>query len=163
MTPIFASPRLDWASAIGLFIINFGTLDLHVQDYLENCLSPEEFAKFKDRHFRERVERIKAHVGQADYEPEKRRAMDQFFIQLEPVRELRNHIAHGLLRVALAEDKKIQIVTLSLPRDLDGTNSPDARHLTFEELLKASTTLTDLSEDFMKLFGNWVVDADIRF
>jgi hypothetical protein len=54
-------------------------------------------------------------------------------------------------------------MTLSLPRDLDGSDSPNARHLTFEELLKASQALTDLSEDFKKLFGNWVVDADIRF
>jgi len=155
--------RLCWASTIGLFIINFGTLDLHVQDYLENNLPSEEFAKFKDRHFRDRVERIKAHVSQTGYEPEKRQAMDEFFVRLEPLRELRNHIAHGLLRMTRDDDKKTWIITLSLPRDLDGTNSPEAQHLTFEELLNASTALTDLSEDFMRLFGNWVVDADISF
>lgn len=162
MTPIMPD-RLCWASTIGLFIINFGTLDLHVQDFLENNLSPVEFAKFKERHFHDRVERIKAHVRQTGYEREKRQAMDEFFVRLEPVRELRNHVAHGLLRMALAEDGKAWIITLSLPRNLDGTNSPEARHLRFEELLQASTALTDLSEDFMRLFGNWVVDADFRF
>jgi len=155
--------RLCWASTIGLFIINFGTLDLHVQDYLENNLPPEEFAKFKNRYFHDQVERIKAHVSQTGYEPEKRQAMDEFFVRLEPLRELRNHIAHGLLRMTRDDDKKTWIITLSLPRDLDGTNSPEAQHLTFEELLNASTALTDLSEDFMRLFGNWVVDADISF
>ena len=160
MTPVFASNRLDWANAIGLFILNFGTLDLHVQDYLENNLSPEEFAKFKSCHFRDRVERIKAHVSQAGYEPEKWQAMAEFFSRLEPVRELRNHIAHGLLRLTLADDKKAWTITLSLPRDMDGSNSPEARHLTFEKLLNTSTELTALIEDFMKLFGNWVVGAE---
>lgn len=104
-----------------------------------------------------------AYVSQADYEPEKRQARDEFFIKLEPIRELRNHIAHGLLRMTRAEDNKILNLTLSLPRDRDGRNSPEARHLTIEQLQDASTALTDLSEGFMRLFGNWVVDADIRF
>jgi len=162
MTPMMPD-QPTWASTIGRFIINFGMLDMHVQDYLENNLSPQEFAKFRDRHFRDRVERIKAHVSEAGHEPEKRQARDEFFIRLDPIRELRNHIAHGLLRMTLAEGKKTWIITLSLPRDMDGTNSPEARHLTFEELLKASTTLTDLVEDFTNLFGNWVIDAEIIF
>ena len=155
--------HLGWASTIGLFIINFGALDLHVQDYLENNLPPEEFSQIKGRPFYERVERIKAHVRQAGNEPEKRQARDEFFIRLEPVRELRNHIAHGRLHMTLSEDKQTRLITLSLPRDLAGTNSPEARHFKFDELLKTSTSLTDLSEDFMRLFGNWVVDAEIRF
>ena len=89
--------------------------------------------------------------------------MAQFFARLEPVRELRNHIAHGLLRITLAEDQKTPVLTLSLPKDLDGSNPPDAQHLTHQELLTASTALTDLIADFKHLFGNWVVDADIRF
>ena len=89
--------------------------------------------------------------------------MAQFFDRLEPTRLLRNHIAHGLLRIALAEDHKTTVLTLSLPRDLDGSNSPDAQHLNHQELLMASTALTALIEDFQNLFGNWVVDAAIRF
>lgn len=161
MTPIVPD-QLTWASSIGLFIINFGTLDLHIQDYLENHLATEEFAKFKRRHFRDRVDRIKAHVGQAGFEPEKRQARDEFFARLEPIRELRNHIAHGLLRLTQAGDNTTWTVTLSLPWDLDGADSPEARHLTFVELCEASAALTDLCEDFMELFGNWKVDRDIR-
>jgi hypothetical protein len=105
MTPILPD-RLCWPSNIGLFIVNFGTLDLHVQDFLENSLPPEEFAKFKDRHFWDRVARIQGYVRQADYAPEKKQAMEPFFVRLEPIRELRNHIAHGRLRLTLAEDQK---------------------------------------------------------
>ena len=162
MTPILPD-RLCWASTIGNFIMNFGMLDLHVQDYLENKLPPEEFAKFKGRHFRQRVERINEHIRQGTFSPEKREEFDKWVARLEPIRDLRNHIAHGLMRTALADDMKTLIVTLSLPRDLDGTNSPEERHLTFEQLFKASTELTNLIEDFQNWMGNWVVDAVIRF
>ena len=86
--------------------------------------------------------------------------MAQFFARLEPVRDLRNHIAHGLLRIGLAEDQRSWILTLSLPRDLDGSGCPQARHLTYQELLTAGAELTQLIEDFTRLFGNWVVEAD---
>jgi len=36
------------------------------------------------------------------------------------------------------------------------------RHLTYRELLTAATAPTELIEDFQNLFGNWVVDADMR-
>ena len=156
-------PRLDWSSVIGLFMINFGTLDLLAQDFLQSILPPDEFSRLRDRHFHDRIQRIKQHVTQANYLPEKHQAMAQFFDRLEPTRHLRNHIAHGLLRIGLAEDQKTWLMTLSLPRDLDGSGSPQALHLTYQELLTAGKTLTDLIEEFQNLFGNWVVDADIRF
>lgn len=138
-------------------------LELHVQDFLEASLKEKEFARLKDRPFWDRVERIKEYVTQADHFAERRQAVKEFFLRLEPIRELRNHIAHGILRIGLAQDQKTLLLTLSLPRELDGSNSPDARHLTFEELLNVSTTLTDLIEDFERLFGNWVVDSEISF
>lgn len=81
--------------------------------------------------------------------------------RLEPARQLRNHIAHGLLRMALAGDQKTWTHTLSLPRDLDGAGAPQARHLTYQELLKAGMELTQLIEAFKSLFGNWVADANV--
>ena len=146
MTP--ASPTLEqWSSAIGLFIINFGMLDFHVQDFLQSTLSPEEFSQLRDRHFQDRIERVKKHVSKAHYPRQKKQAIAHFFARLEPVRQLRNHIAHGLLRIGLAEDQKSRIITLSLPRDLDGSGCPQARHLTYQELLAAGTELTQLIED----------------
>ena len=161
MTPPVAT--LDWSSVIGLFMINFGTLDLLAQDFLQSILPPDEFSRYRDRHFHDRIQRIKQHVTEANYPPGKRQAMAQFFDRLEPSRKLRNHIAHGLLRIELAEDRKTRLMTLSLPRDLDGSGSPQALHLTYQELLTAGTALTDLIEDFQNLFGNWVVERVVSF
>lgn len=153
MTP--SVPTLqDWSSAIGLFIINFGTLDLLAQDFLQSILPPDEFTRFRDRCFHDRITRLKEHVAAADYPAAKKQAMAQFFARLEPVRDLRNHIAHGLLRIGLAEDQKTWVLTLSLPRDLDGSGCPQARHLTCQKLLITGTELTDLIEEFKRAFDN---------
>ena len=49
---------LSWSSTIGNFITSFGILDMHIQDFLEALLPPEEFLKLKERPFYDRVERI---------------------------------------------------------------------------------------------------------
>jgi hypothetical protein len=54
MMPII-DDRRSLASTIGLFILNFSTLDLFVQDYLENNLTTEEFARFKNQPFQNRT------------------------------------------------------------------------------------------------------------
>ena len=131
-----------------------------MQGYLTNHLPPEEFAKIKDRHFQDRIERIRKHVQEADVPAVKREQFAVWAARLNPVREIRNHIAHGLLRLTLAEDKKTCLMTVSLPRDLDGSNSPAARHLTLDELLDASEQLSDLMEAFQTWEGNWV---DVKF
>ena len=68
-------------------------------------------------------------------------------IRGEDPRQLRNHIAHGLLRIGLAEDRKTPVLTLSLPTDLDGSGCPKARHLTYQKLLRVGTEPTALIED----------------
>ncbi len=160
MIPIM-SDRLSWSSAVGLFIINFSTLDLLVQDFLENKLPAEEFAKLKERPFYDRVERIKEYLIKADYTTEKRKEFEKFFCRLDPVRELRNHIAHGILRIGLEQDQKTWGLTLSLPRDVDGSSSPDVLHLRFEELTKALAELAALVEEFKRLTGGWSGEKEI--
>lgn len=54
-------------------------------------------------------------------------------------------------------------MTLSLPRDLSGTESTEKRHLIFEDLVAASKTLCNLIEDFERLFGKWVTDLEVEF
>ncbi|MFO1514978.1 MAG: hypothetical protein U1F83_19065 [Verrucomicrobiota bacterium] len=130
---------------------------------MENSLPAEEFARFKDRHFQDRIERIQKHVQQPGFSAAKREQFEQWAARLGPIREIRNHIAHGLLRLSLAEDEKTLALTISLPSDIDGSNSPEARHMTFEELLKASTELINLTESFTAWEGTWVRDCDIRF
>ena len=71
-----------------------------------------------------------------------------------------------LLKVVDQEELKGQKtwkITVTLPRDLDGNNSPGTRQLTFEELMKASKELTDLIETFTAWDGTWVTDVEIRF
>jgi hypothetical protein len=156
--------RQTWASTIGLFIMNFGVLDLDVQDYLENNLPPEEFARFKDRHFHDRIDRMQKHVQRPEFDAKKRVEFEGWSSRLEPIRKIRNHIAHGLLRLSLADDNnKTWRMTVSLPRDLGGDNSPAALHLSLEDLHKASRELTALIGDFQTWTGGWVTDATIRF
>src|SRR5689334_8879303 len=143
MTPIMTN-RLSWASTIGNFLLNFSTLDLLVQDYLEDNLTAEEFVRFKDRHFQERIERIRKHVQNSGFDPTKRDEFERLSFRIESIREIRNHIAHGVLHLALNEDSTKWSMTISVPRDLDGGNTPDPQRLTFEELLKALKELTDL-------------------
>jgi hypothetical protein len=130
------SPTLEqWSSAIGRYIISFSMLDLLVQNFLESILPSDAFSRLRDGHFQDRVKRLKDHVARAEHPPKKKKAMAQFFQRLEPARQFRNHIAHGFLRIGLAGDQKTWNHTLSLPKDLDGAVAPQARHLTYQELL----------------------------
>lgn len=144
---------LSWSSTIGNFITNFGMLDLHVQDFLESLLPPAEFSKVKERPFHERVELIKRRLSEADCAMMNKAEFAQFFHRLDPLRETRNHIAHGVLRIVLAPDQRSFTNTLSIPRDLDDSNPPGARHLQFAELQAELKTLNELIEEFQRLAG----------
>ena len=151
--PIIGSEPLNWSSAIGLFIINYGVLDWHVFVFLESRLSPQEFGATKKLHLQDRIARVKELVGGDGCSGETRQAFEMFFRRLDPIRELRNHIAHGHLLTRLSEDGTSLILTLSLPKNLDAVDNPETRHLSFGELTKALSTLTDLIEEFGRLSG----------
>ena len=149
---------LSWSSTIGNFITNFGMLDLHVQDFLESLppseeFSKVEFSKVKERSFHDRVELIKERLSEADCKLTNKAEFAQFFHRLDPLRQTRNHIAHGILRIGLAPDQKSFIQTLSLPRDLDDSNPSGTRHLEFAELQSELKTLNELIEEFQRLAG----------
>ena len=143
--------RLDWPSVIGNFITNFGMLDLLVQDFMETLLSPEEFLKMKERPFFDRAERVKQRLAQDDCAVTNKPEFQDFFTRLDPLRETRNHIAHGILRIGLAPDQKTFVQTLSLPKDLDGT---EGRRVEFSELLAEVKTLNAFIEEFQRLAGS---------
>ena len=154
MNPLpFTCGCLSWSSVIGNFITNFGTLDMHVQDFLESLLPEQEFLKIKERPFYDRVERIKQRLKEADCTLLNKAEFGQFFHRLDPLRETRNHIAHSILRFGLAPDQKSHIQTLSIPRDLDGSNPKGARHLEFAELQSELKTLNEMIEEFERLAG----------
>ncbi len=155
--------ELDWSSAVGLFIINFGALDYLVLDFLESRLSPERFAEIKDRHLQDRIKMVRAQFEESDQAPGKRERFQRFFQDLDPVRELRNRIAHSHILVRLDLEKKQPVMTLSLPKDLDAIYSPGTRHLTLEEMKGALAALNRLIEEFQALTGYaTVVPGDIQ-
>ena len=80
---------------------------------------------------------------------------EDLFKRLEPIRELRNHIAHGTMRLGLASEPETWELTLSLPRDLGEARSPEARHVTFKELNVARNELVKLIEEFKNLHGDF--------
>lgn len=155
MMPIFASHRLDWSSAIGLFILNFGQLDWQLLVFLESRIPGDELASIKGKHFQDRVARVKALVECGSYSDEQRQAFANLFQRIDSIRELRNHIAHGHILSRLLDDMKTWKVTLSLPKDLDANYTPETRHLEFAELTKALSELTAVIEEFQMLSGDW--------
>ena len=154
MNPVpIVSARLDWPSAVGNFLLNYGTLDFLVFCFLKDHLPPEEFAKVKDWHFKDRLGRIAQHLQEAKCPAEQQNEFAQLFRRLEPIRELRNHIAHGHMYFRIDEETRQPTVTVFRAKDLDTGWTPDAKHVEFPELLAALKTLTELIESFQSLAG----------
>lgn len=143
--------RLDWPSAIGNFMINWGTLELFVFCFLKDHLPPEEFAKVKEWHFKDRLSRMGGHMHEEKFSAEQQKKFTQLVARLEPIRELRNHIAHGHMYARLDEKTREWVVTLFKAKDLDTGSMPDAKHVEFPELLAALKTLNELTEGFQRL------------
>jgi hypothetical protein len=145
--------RLDWPSTIGNFLLNFGTLDYFVFCFLKDHLSVEEFAKVKEWHLKTRLDRIAQQMQEADFPAEQQKEFAQLVTLLEPIRELRNHIAHGHLYCRIDEVTKQPVVTLFKAKDLDTGFEPNANHIEFPELLAALGVLRELTEGFERLAG----------
>ena len=148
--------RLDWPSAIGNFILNYGVLDWHILVFLEARLPADEFARIKGKYFQDRITLVKSLVASGQYSDEQRQAFWKFFVRLDPIRELRNHIAHGHMLIRWQEDAMTWKVSLTLPKDLDAPEAPETRHLEFAELTKALIELTGLIEEFNELSDPWI-------
>lgn len=144
-----------WASAIGYFLINFGMLDWLVFVFLERRMSPGDFAKIREEHLKDRIVRVQRLIGEQPLSKERQRAFVEFFARLEPIRELRNHIAHGHLQVRMVEDCKTWVLELSVPKDLDASYATGTRHLGIGELTQALSDLSELIDEFQKITGDW--------
>ncbi len=162
MTPIMTE-HLRWASTIGLFIINYGVLDWHFLVFLESRITPPEFSQIKEKHFQDRVSRVKSFIESDCCSEKQRAAFGKFFDRVDPIRTLRNHIAHGHLLIRVSEDCKSLTRTLSLPKDLDANYAPRTRHVEFQELTNALSELTALIEEFKALAGGWSDSEEINF
>jgi hypothetical protein len=148
---IVPDDRIGWATAIGLFIINFGMLDHQILTFLEERLPQAEFTGIKNWHFKDRLKRVKDLVQSSDLSIERKRGFREFLEVIEPIRDLRNHIARGHLLWRVADDFKTSQMTLSLPKDLDAAESSGPRRLSFEELNTALRRLGEAIETFQRL------------
>lgn len=152
-----APSRLDWPSAIGNFLLNFGTLDFFVFCFLKDHLSPEEFAKLKDWHLNDRLRRIAQQLKEAKYPDEKQKEFAELFMRLEPIRELRNHIAHGHMYSRFDEETNEIKVSVFKAKDLDTGWTPGAKHVEFSELLEGLKMLDELIERFQSIMEDRIL------
>ena len=134
-------------------MLNFGTLDLLVFCFLKDHLPPEEFDKVKECHFKDRLSRINQHMQEAKFPAEQQKNFTQLVTRLDPIREIRNHIAHGHMYFRIDEPTEKPTVTLFKAKDLDTGFLPGAKHLEFSELLTALQTLNELIKEFQLLAG----------
>lgn len=146
-------PPTDLYSAIGLLIVNFGTLEYLTLEYLQAQLSAGEYEKASKRHFNERLElcfnRISTNMANAET-LEKSEEMRR---RLKPVRELRNHIAHGYLLVRIDLESRKPLLSLSNPREFDVAYSAESLHLTLDQLLLLLNELGEVIKSFQGLAG----------
>ena len=140
-----------WSSAIGLFIINFGALDYLLLSLLQSHLASAEFALIRNRHFKDRIARLRALVQADSFSSEQKQAFEEFFRSLEPVRELRNHIAHGYILCRVSDDGKTHALTISMPADLDSPGNGAPIQLSHEAVQTALSQLTGLIESLRHL------------
>jgi hypothetical protein len=145
--------RLDWPSAIGHFLLNYGTLDYLVFLFLKDHLSGDAFAKARERYLKDRLTRIAKYLKDEKYPADQQTSFARLLERLEPIRELRNHIAHGHMYIRFDPKTQGPTITVLKSEDLDTGFLPDSKHVKFDELQAALSTLTDLVEEFQRLAG----------
>jgi len=145
--------RLDWPCTIGNFLINFGVLEYLVNVYLKDHIDSVEYTRIKEWHFKDRLSRIGQHLEDGDCPTQAREEFRNFLAQLGPIRDLRNHIAHGYMIIRLNPETQTPEILISRPKDLDQEYSTGAKHVTFNELRASLTELTRLIEKFKAIVG----------
>jgi hypothetical protein len=143
-------PLSEWAFAIGNFILNFGTLDLRVFEFLQANLTAEEFAEAKEEPFKTRLNKAAAILSRT---PEKTAAVQDLLKRVAPFRELRNHIAHGHLLVKIDDATQTPTITIARTKDQDDSALFGNRPMSARGLLEDSRKVADLSEEFCRLAG----------
>lgn len=154
MKPVPIMPaQLDWPSAIGNFLLTFGTLEYFVFVFLKDHLAEEEFAKVKEWHLKDRLARVAQYLKDEKRPAAEQTAFAALVERVEPMRNLRNHIAHGHMYVRIDVATMKPSVTLFKAKDLDTGFLPNSRHLEFAELEAALTTMSQLLQEFERLAG----------
>ncbi len=154
MNPISILPeRLDWPSAIGNFLLNFGTLEYLVFAFLKDHLQPEEFDRIKEYHLKDRLNRIEQQLKQEGYPMDEQRAFAVLVEAIRPIRDLRNRLAHGHLYSRYNAQTKKWSVTVFEAKEVDAGFLPTSTHVEFEDLVTALGRLTELIEGLQRFAG----------
>ncbi len=151
-TPIVPA-RLDWPSATGSYLLGFGSLEYFVTVYLKDHLPAAEFEKVKEWHLKDRLERIRQHLA-GEHRPQLEQ--DRFAALVErviPLRELRNHIAHGQMHVRIHPETGEPKVTLLKAKEVDFGGQPEIKELGFAELERALTEIAQVNREFERFAG----------
>jgi hypothetical protein len=148
--PVFSS-QPSWASALGTFLLQFGILDYLTHVHLKNNLECAKFSKIAERHFKDRLSAVAEHIGHSG-SAEMKEAFESLLPRIEPIRNLRNHIAHGYILIQENETGSFEL-SISLPKDLDQEDAVAAKHVTFDDLQANLKELTSVIETFKKIVG----------
>ncbi len=138
-----------WDSSVGNFILGFGAMELDLLAFLSRHLSDDDFDKVRDLHFKDRVSRTLAIVKEGGFSKEVQNDFARLAKAIEPLREIRNHLAHAHMTIIQDDDMatglKASRMTLSLPKDFDRPFDSETWHMTFEELNDARQRLYQLA------------------
>lgn len=121
--------------------------------YLKDHLASDVYAKVREWHLKNRLERIAEHLVETNATKEQQAEFDGIVKRLDPIRELRNHLAHGHMFLTFDAQSHQPSVTILKAKDLDMQDAPDCRQLPYQELLAADQELKGVIDDFQRLAG----------
>ena len=155
MRPI-VSQDLNWSSAIGLFLLNFGALEITLLEILKGRVKEEGWNALKKESFHDRVLRLRKLGSDGPYE-----AIDDGLLKrLAAVKDDRNHLAHSTLVNSFSEDLKSCTQKLVLINDYafaeDGEDgdeevSVEDDEVSMEKLLQQNQDLADLVGEMLAI------------
>lgn len=149
--PVNAVPilpaRLDWPSAIGSYLLNFGSLEYFVFAFLKDHLPEVEFEKVNGWHLVDRLKRIAQFLADKRYPQSTQDHFAALVARLTPLREIRNQIAHGQLHVIGLEEGKPRVVMME-SKHVDRCDSTEVRELEFAKLERALTEIAAINREF---------------
>ncbi len=142
--------RLDWSSMIGLFILNFGQLELALSDIIKLRAKPESRKGVLKKSFHDKIQCLKDLAEQHPLMVKKQKEWEALVARMDAIRDLRNHLAHGTLVHTVAEDLKSVSQRFCLIQDVCA-EVQDADRVTFEELHRQNQLLADVLGEMLKL------------
>ncbi len=143
----------DWRRNIGSFMLNFGALEYLVGAFLKDHLDTAEYERVNGWHFNDRVAKIATFLKESGSPPYAREQFGLLVRRLEPVRNLRNHIAHGYMCWNMADQGGTSWASIVLPKNVDQEHLSETRHLKFDELRTSLQELDEVIAGFDRLVG----------